>query len=246
MEFGIGSTLATSLRVWLRNLVPFTILSVVIHLPLAIWLGLSLRGELTADRIDDLNVSLGYGGFFAGVVLNILLTSTLVYGVVMELRGAHAGLGASVWLGLKRFLPSLGVTLLMAVMLFLGILSWFIPGAMVYCIFYVAVPASVIERPGIWGALMRSSQLVNGHGFKIFGLATLVLGGTFGLSYLTKQVLFDPDVASLDDLRIYVAVDLVREVPTSTFAAVVASVTDPRRPGRKDGPTAEELSRVFD
>ena len=245
MELGIGNTLATSGRVWLRNLTSFTVLSLVIHLPLAIWLVLSLRGELTEARLDALDAYLGYGGFFAGVVLNILVTSTLVYGVVMELRGARASIGASVWLGLKRFLPSLGVTLLMSLLVGLGVLTWFIPGAMVYCIFYVAVPASVLERPGVGGALLRSSQLVNGHGFRIFGLAAIILGGSFGLSYLVKQALFDPN-ASLDALRIYVAVDLVREVLTSTFAAVVVSVTYARLRELKDGTTADQLAEVFD
>ncbi len=247
MDFTIGNALGTTFRVWFRNFIPFTILSAVIHLPIGIWLATMLHGSLTPGRVDDIQ-TYAHLSLAVGIVLNILLTSALVYGVVMELRGARARLGRSVLVGLARFLPALGVSLLLATIVFLGVLSWVIPGVMAYTIFYVAVPASVIERPGLWGAMNRSSQLTAGLGLKIFAMVVLVFAVNYGLTYGVERTFLDKAATGdvMPQLRLYAGVDLAREIVTSTFGAVLVAVTYFQLRQRKDGTSADELARVFD
>ena len=44
----------------------------------------------------------------------ILVVQTFAYGVVMELKGQHAGMGATLSKGFSRFFPVLGVAILLA------------------------------------------------------------------------------------------------------------------------------------
>ena len=53
-----------------------------------------------------------------------------------------------------------------------------IPGIVVLCMFYVAIPVAVVERMGASDALSRSKALTAGHKMTIFGL-TLLSGLVF-------------------------------------------------------------------
>ena len=122
-------------------------------------------------------------------LLNILVSAALTYGVVMELQGKRASIGACVSTGLVRFFPALGVGLLTILAVVGGCLLLVIPGIMVACALYIAMPISVIEKPGVMGALRRSRELTTGYKAQIFGLmfllglmafgATLIMGVAF-------------------------------------------------------------------
>jgi hypothetical protein len=252
MEFSVGNALGTSFRVWFRNFIPFTLLSVAIHLPILIWLGSILSGDLTPDRVERMQTYGQYAGML-GVVLNILLTSTMIYGVVMELRGNRASVGASIGVGLSRFFATIGVTILTVLAVLGGFIALIIPGFIVLCMLYVSVPASVIERPGVTGALKRSAELTKGYRGQIFGLILIVGVLSYGAGKVIENVFLDPirhEVLGPDQimshLRKYAIADAFREVLLSTLGAVLTAVTYFQLRQTKEGSTAEEMARVFD
>ena len=71
----------------------------------------AVQGEMTDERIAGVARAVGYGALLT-VVLNILVSSALTYGVVMELQGRRASIGACISTGLVRFFPTLGVAIL--------------------------------------------------------------------------------------------------------------------------------------
>jgi hypothetical protein len=53
---------------------------------------------------------------------------------------------------------------------------------MLYCRFWFAVPSAVLERPGVLGALRRSTGLTDGIRWKIFGVTIVIAGLQFVVS----------------------------------------------------------------
>jgi hypothetical protein len=246
MEFSVGNAIGTSFRVWFRNFVPFTLLSVIVHLPLII-LWFVLLDDLPSDPDQIVRLFLIAGAL--GFILNGLLVATVTYGVVMELRGTRASLGACIGVGLSRFFPALGVTILFYLGFLAGLIALIVPGVILACMWFVAVPASVIERPGIGGAFRRSSQLTDGVRGQIFGVLLLVWGGNVVVSKILQSK-YDGPYTSIQDLmsqlKTYAILDTVAGILFSTLAAVVAAVVYAQLRHSKDGTTADELARVFD
>ena len=109
--FGIGNVLATGFRIWVKNFVPFMLITALIYSPVLIWGISSVAGATTAQSLDHAAKYLPFV-LFLTLPLNILVSAALTYGVVMELQGQRASIGACISTGVVRFFPSLGVGLL--------------------------------------------------------------------------------------------------------------------------------------
>jgi hypothetical protein len=95
--------LGRSFSIWLGNFGPFTVLAIIAYSPLiasAHWF--PSRSRSTA-LIQSFVVT-----FLPGV-LSLLVAGALAFGVFEELRGATAGIGRCVAVGLSRFGRVLGV-----------------------------------------------------------------------------------------------------------------------------------------
>ena len=117
-------------------------------------------------------------------MLNALATSVVLFAAFQDMRGQPVRLGASLGVGLSRFLPVVGASLLMGIAVGLASLLLVIPGLIVFTMFYVGLPACVVEGLGPAACLSRSSELTKGFRWKIFGLAlllTLMAGVSGGL-----------------------------------------------------------------
>lgn len=116
----------------------------------------------------------------AGLALVALLLSliatTLFTGMVVELvadvqdgRRDHAPSQL-----LRAVTPVLGQLILVGIVAGVGIVVGFIlivvPGLILITIWSVAAPVVVLERPGVFAALGRSSELVRGNGWQVFGV----------------------------------------------------------------------------
>ena len=245
MEFRVWQIIGTSFRVWFRNFIPFTLLSALIHLPLWIWLWRIFGHPPTAETLAEIE---RYNRFawLASLAVNLFLTSMFTYAVVMQLRGAPASIGRSLLVGVTRFVPALGVTLLVVVALVLGFLAIIVPGVVLYCMLYVAVPASVIERPGVAGALRRSRELTMGHKGPIFGMLLVMFLAAFLVGVALGALSPPPERMTWDDVQRLTIESAVVETFVSSFMATLAAVTYARLRELKDGVSAVELARVFD
>src|SRR5688572_21454485 len=106
--FTVGAVLGTGFRIWFKNLLPFLLITIVVFTPLIIWGVTIANGELSREKLENFD---SYHGLVV-LLLNTFVAAAITYGVVMELQGHHAGIGACFATGLARFFPVLGVALL--------------------------------------------------------------------------------------------------------------------------------------
>jgi hypothetical protein len=251
MTFSIGRVLATAFRVWIRNLVPFTLITALIYSPLLIWGISAVQGEMDPQHLKAL---IDFERYSVALVplLSIFVSAVLTYGVVMELQGTHASIGACIATGFARFFPVLGVGILSSVCILGAFAALIIPGPFVLCMLFVTTPAAVIERPGITGALGRSRVLTAGHRLGIFILLVLLFGVAWCSVRLIVAVTLpyagDPEhiQETLARFPLYIYAELARIVLLGSFSSVIVGVTYYLLRSEKEGTTATELAAVFD
>ena len=141
------------------------------------------------------------------VLFTLLLSATLVYGTISELRGSRAGIGECISRGFGQLFPVVAVGLLVAVT-FIGTILLFILPGMVYglilfvnvpiavlaginvaVMFWVAIPAAVVERPGILASLQRSRDLTRDNRWKLFGTLVVLVVFNIGPGYILEKFL---------------------------------------------------------
>jgi hypothetical protein len=249
--FGVGNVLATGFRIWAKNFIPFMLITALIYAPVLIWGISSVQGEMDIEQFLSAARTLQFIGGLT-ILLNVLLSAALTYGVVMELQGERASIGACIATGLVRFFPALGTGLLTLLAMAGGLLLLIIPGVIVFCMLYVATQASVLERPGVLGALRRSRELTKGHKFEIFGLVFLLGLLGFGLGFLCRAIALPRlgDEAYLEEtmrnLPMYMYMNLAEQMIVGSISAVMASVAYYFLRAEKEGTSAAELAAVFD
>lgn len=249
--FGVGNVLATGFRIWIKNFVPFMLITALIYSPMLIWGISGVQGEITPDRFMSIARKLEYVGGLT-MLLNVLVSSALTYGVVMELQGQRASIGACITTGLVRFFPTLGVALLSILCIAGGVILLFVGSIVFACMLYVATPAAVLERPGVLGALKRSRELTRGHKLEIFGLLFLLGLLGFGVTKLCQSVALPylSDAGHLDEtlrgLPKYMYLNLAQQMVLGSLGAVMASVAYYFLRAEKEGTSTSELAAVFD
>ena len=112
----------------------------------------------------------------AAVLLLIMFFSVLYQGFVVEVV-AQDRVGAQVsGQGdlLRAVAPALGSLILISIVVAIGVVVGLflivIPGLVLFTLWAVAVPAEVIERRGVFASLGRSTELVRGNAWRVFGV----------------------------------------------------------------------------
>jgi hypothetical protein len=175
--FTVGSAISRSLSIWMKNIVPFSLLALLIYSPVilfalvmpvrignSVWLYTTVTG-------------------FLPLALNFLIGAAVAYGVFQQMRGQTVTLSDCVKVGLKRFLPVVGTGLLVGLVIFAGLIMLIVPAIIFACILYVATPAAVVEATSPVDSMKRSAFLTKGHRWTVF-VISLVLGlisGAVGL-----------------------------------------------------------------
>lgn len=188
--FSVGDIIKTSFAVYFSNLPTFLPLSLIALLPAFAVVLLPESSSLNDPPVlPDPNEMQDPGAFFAVLVpfylvlvresfVNWLcafwLQAAFAFGVVSYLRGGYSGFTESFVQFVRRIVPATVVALIVAVVTYLGLLFFIVPGIVLAMILWVAAPTVVVERSGI-RALSRSAELTRGFKGQIFGLA-LILG----------------------------------------------------------------------
>jgi len=164
--FSAGSVIGRSFSVWIRNLVPFSLVTLVVYVPvlaLAVAVPEGAGSEL-ASRILSALADLVIGG-------------ALTFGVLESLRGGRAGIGALFGKGFGKTGTVFAVSFRVGLWLFLGAILLVVPAVLWYCALFVAVPAAVVEdglrSPG--DALARSRELTRGNRWGILAVGLVIL-----------------------------------------------------------------------
>jgi len=245
-RFSLGKVLGTGFRMWFRNLVPFLLITTIIYAPYAIWVVVTVQGQPSPAELKQI----GWATMILVPLLNILVSSALVYGVVMELKGEHASMLDCLGTGLARFFPVLGVAILTMLAIGGGLLLLLVPGLIVTCVLYVTTQVAVLERPGLFGALSRSSELTRGYRWQIFALVLIIGVINYAISKGMETLMMDELRQGTDDvygvIRRFLYIDLGHSILMGSLAAVMSSSAYYHLRLEKEGTSASELGRVFE
>lgn len=253
MTFGIGNVLGTGFRVWLRNLIPFLLITGLFHAPPWLWALSAVHGsDGTSESLLHAAQVVQWASYL-NLPLGVFVTATLTYGVVMELHGQRASIGACIATGFARFLPALGVGILTCLCVGVASIALVIPGIIVLCMLYVSTPVSVVERPGMMASLNRSSELTKGHRWEIFCIVFLLALLAFAVAFVTgmfSATLLRPRELTLESLPAllskHVYFTYAHQVMTGSLTAVISAVVYVFLRAEKDGTSTAELAAIFD
>jgi hypothetical protein len=254
--FSVGEVLGTGIKIWLKNFISYVALTGICYLPLFIYAAVKLGSgsNLTISKLQSMQ-TVGYVVAVASLVLNFVAAGAVTYGVVMSLRGTPVGIGECITTGIKRFLPAIGVSIVAALCICLGFIAIIIPGIILMCVLYVAVPVCIIEARGVGGALSRSAALTKGHKGGIFGLLFIVGVINFVINKILTATLV-PSPASLttsaavDDfvksLPKIVYISIAESVIMGSLGAVLCAVSYYLLRSEKEGTNIDQIGSVFD
>lgn len=239
-NFSVGTVLGRGIGTYFKNIIPFTLIVAVVYLPMIIWTYVVFsNNSLTIEQIQSWTLK----EYVFKLVLSSFAVATLTFGVVKELQGERASIGTCIANGISRSLPALGVGLMTALAVVGGAILLVVPGIIAACMLYVAMPASVIEKPGVFGALRRSRELTDGYKGSIFGVLFL-----FGLAnWVAGQIVVHVMApTTLPQLRTLAIVIVAIDVVLAGIGACVAAVAYYLLRAEKEGTSAHELASVFE
>ncbi len=240
--FSVGGIVGSSFKIWGRNLLPFTVLAALIFSPLIVYTVILMGSALTKKDFQTYSIVMFYGSS----ILGFIATGAITYGVVRQLQGEPASIGASIGVGLGRLLPVLGVGIMVGLIVFLGSLLLVIPGIYWMCTYYVAVPVAVIEKAGGSDSLRRSKELTKGNLGNIF--AVVLLFGLLGLAVgLAVDRFVVGEIETLAQTHRSMVLNLVQTILFAGGLGPVANALiyyELRR--AKEGVSLDELAKVFE
>jgi len=238
-EFRIGPLFTRSWSIYTANFVAFTLVAIVIALPH------QFGGD--AETVGGAVRSFVAG--IVGVILEFLGQAVILYGAFQAMRGRPVVIGDAVRRGFARFLSIVGVSILVSLGVFVGLILFIIPGIILALRWSVALPACVVENLGPIAAMRRSADLTKGHRWQIFGLFVLiivvaiiafaVIGALVGMGLLAA-----PETLGRLVLLGIVTV-IITAIVTAYFNVVAAMIYHDLRVA-KEGVGTEEIAAVFD
>ena len=172
------------------------------------------------------------------LLLAALSPAVILYGAFQRMRGRSFGVAEAFARGLSRFLPILGMmVLLLLAVLGAGLLLIF-PAFIILTMWYVALPAIIVERLGPLESLRRSSFLTRGHRWKIFGIWMLILIVESIVQYVLQRLLGAGIVGAFGDFLWLVL--------TEAYQAVVVAVLYYDLRVAKEGIDIDRITAVFE
>ncbi len=243
-DFQVGSVIGRGISVFFRNIVAFVLVTIVIFI-VPIVLTVFVFGTMGSGLAGILTILLWFIAYF-------WLSAALVYGVVSDLRGNKASVGQILSGALSVLIPVFFVSIVVGLLVAIGTIALIIPGIILYVMFWVAVPAAVVERTGVGESMKRSLELTKGYRWQIFFVMViwivisivvqLVVGFAVG-----APLGVTPDMAA--QANVSIAGHLITQVVNMLLSGVSASILavgyhDLRV--AKEGIGSEEIARTFD
>lgn len=249
MQFSIGNVMGRGWKVLMSEFLALLVLSLIFYVPLMIYSAVVLgdmqsavtkmaeTGETTLDTSWSTNL----------IVLSVLsvlaafmLQAAITYTVFQRLREKDVSIGQALSVGLARLFPVIGVSIVVGLCVGLGFLLFVVPGLILLCVLFVAVPASVVEKPGVFGALGRSADLTRGARWAIFGLVVVFWALGFVSNKLFEQLMSAENIATIAiaSMAVTMLVQLYQSV------CVVVAYHDLRV--EKEGLDTDAIAAVFD
>jgi len=234
--FRIGDAFGRTFDVFGRKVPQYFILTLIAQIPMIL-----LALAITQFRSDPtVLMVLGVGAVILSIICTTVAQAVIIYGVFQDMRGKTSSIGESLEIGLRRFLPMVGVALCTGLLISVGAVLLVVPGLMLACRYYVAMPACITENEGVFASMARSAGLTKGYRWQIFGVFLLVTVATVlgGMVIGFVAANFGPIVLQI--------ASTVWQVLAGAFGAVVAAIVYYNLRVVKEGVDIDRIAQVFD
>ena len=239
-DLRVGSIISRSGAVLSRHFLTFFIVTLIAYAPPTLLIA-SAQTEPGGPSEALRQALLAFVGVVLLMVLSQLGDAIILHAAFQDMRRRPVRLVESLNVGLSRFLPLIGIAIVAGFLILLGTILLIIPGLILYTMWFVGVPACVVERLGPWTSLRRSRELTKGYRWKVFALGLLLvvvnLGGSVVASSLTA--LAGNPIVGLTGQLIWTGI-------AAAFSAVVFTVTYYDLRVIKEGVDIDQVAAVFD
>lgn len=251
--FSVTRVLNSSFGIYFESFGPIMALALLLSVPLFLLLmitdspglpNMSAAPDPGTPDLEDFRVLPAMLYFLLLSLLEYVMTGTVIYGVYQKLRHRSFDTGKSLTVALQRIFPIIAVALITLLATSLATVLLIIPGIMVYCTLFVAVPATVVERTGVFRSLGRSSELTSGHRLSIFGIAVV-----FGIISVTTNLILGGVANALighGSPWPLAVIHVLTSSAVNALGAVVFAVSYYELRRTEEGIGIEDLVEVFD
>jgi hypothetical protein len=208
--------------------------------------------------------------FVFSAVFSIVFSQAIVFlGVFQDLRGRPVSLGSGLRITSCRFFPLSGLALGVGLVLMAlepiaaslfenpgsgnanAWLVFVIAGAGLFIVWFVAIPACVIEELGPFSSLRRSRELTKSHRVMIFVLMLATVAAGMILLLIMRAALGAVVVLGVTTLlgpaiSVVIAVAMIWLAVWSAFLDVLLAVTYHDLRMAKEGVFADQIGTIFD
>jgi Membrane domain of glycerophosphoryl diester phosphodiesterase len=241
----VGAVISRSFTLLFGDFLKFFILALIAWLPVLAAL-LIFGFRYAAGGFSGVPPT---GGLIAIGVLVALLSgasfvlsqAVILYGAFERMRGHSFAVGRSLQQGLARFFPIVGAYILLMLAIGLGMVLLLVPGIILAMMFFVALPACIVESKGPAESLSRSAELTKGNRWRLFGLALLL----YLINVVGRAIVQFGLLALAGPLLSNIAVFLWSAAFGAVNAIMIAVVYYDLRVAR-EGVDIERIAAVFD
>jgi hypothetical protein len=252
VQFSIGRVIGDSFGVLARNIVSFGLLALligVIQLLFVLFLFNPAEFEAAAgatpEQLEQMMAQFSWGLFFLYFVVLMVVTAltqaAIIYGTFQDLRGQKAGIGDCIARGLSSIVPVVVGSLLLSFGVMIGMILVIVPGIILLLMWWVYIPAIVVEGKGVIGGFGRSRELTRGRRWHILGLAVIVLVLTMVINFIVSFV-----TSAVASLTAQAIVEYAVFALITAFNSVLGAVGYYYLRAEKEGTDVNEIARIFD
>jgi hypothetical protein len=232
-EFRIGRVFSRTLTLLSRNFPIYFVVAAVAALPSV------LLQHSGADK--DTAAALPLLGLLGMVVLGPLSQAIMLHTAFQDMGERRINLSEAMRAALGRWLPLIGLTICVGFGVAVGFILLIVPGVILMTMWYVANPACIVERLGVFASMARSSELTKGHRWAIFGVMILLAIASGVMAAVIKAVL---DLTGSTGLVI--SGTLAWTALASAFGAIFVVVTYHDLRVAREGVDTRQIAAVFE
>lgn len=177
-------------------------------------------------------------GYFVMMFFSVVLQATLIVATVNDLGNKPINLGDCLVRAIRKFLPLIGLGILMSIGIGLGLVLLIVPGVILALMWIVATPVMMAEDKGVIDSLRRSAQLTSGSKGLIFLLFIIFIIIAAIIGFVGGILSFWSTVA------MFLVSTLVNTVTGALQGAGVASIYVDLRTA-KEGTDTSALADIF-
>jgi hypothetical protein len=246
-NFRVGAVFGRSFELLFRDFGKFFGLSLLAWSP---FLLLTLLGVASPSLAAGVPPSSGviaqfvlsvFGIALLWMLLSVLCQAIILYGAFEQMRSKNFAVGESLKRGLARFFPILGVVLCIAFGYGFAALFFFVPGIIVYLMWYVAVPVCIVEERGSIASLGRSRELTKGSRWKLFGIVIVIAVASIVVQMVVQFVVLAAAGKLLAALATFLCSSLI-----AAYRSILAAVVYHDLRVAREGIDIDRIAAVFD